>query len=207
LRHYRFSFTEEKDHVPVISPEGWAMSKFAVSLSMAVTCTLGCRNVAQMEVKEAHSASCSSAGPNTLRQQISAKFTVKPKPKEYVGTDARKSQKDLICDSFEPIDQAKRVSKSDDAEITRAPNAERRSKPGAIQKDDREEGISANKLQRAPLASLPKDVWYAIATVFGAIFTYILAPIVVEIIRGRIARHRSDQLQDRFRPAAKSQPS
>jgi hypothetical protein len=210
----------------------WAMSKFAVSLSIAITCTctLGCRNVAQMEVKEAHSASWSSAAPNTLIQQISAKFTpeafpakkglakayeakeeasaIKPRPNEYVGTNARKSQKDSICNSFQPLDQAKRsVSKSDNAVITQAPNMASKSKPGAIQNDDIEKGISANKPQRTSVLGLPKDVWYAIATVFGAVFSSILAPIVVEIIRGRLARHQSDQIQDSFRRAAKGQPS
>jgi hypothetical protein len=36
---------------------------------------------------------------------------------------------------------------------------------------------------------VPQGVWYFLATVFGAMFTYILAPVVVEIIKGRIARH------------------
>jgi len=188
-------------------------------------------NVAQMEVKEAHSASCSSAAPITLIQQIRTKFTpeavpakkglakaneankepsaIKPKPKEYVGTIASTTQKNAVWDSFQPLDQAKRsIPKSDNAEITQAPNVESKSKPkGAIQKDDIAEEILANQPQRTPLPGLPRDVWYAIATFFGAVFSYILSPIVVDIIRGKMARHQSKQMQDASRTAAKGQPS
>jgi len=42
--------------------------------------------------------------------------------------------------------------------------------------------------------SLPWDVWYTIATVIGTVFTCILAPIIVEAFKGRmaIARHPAD---------------
>jgi hypothetical protein len=64
----------------------------------------------------------------------------------------------------------------------------------APKKDVVEKGISSNQTGGTPIPGLPGDVWYAIGTMLGAVFTSILAPIAVEIIRGRIAiaRHQTD---------------
>jgi hypothetical protein len=173
------------------SAKEWTMSKFAFWLFLPVTCCLGCRNVAQTEVKEAHSVSGTKALPTTSWQPVFAKFTPEAVP----------AKKGDFC---QPVGQAeKRVSNSVKGDKYQAANVENQSKPaGALQKDEIEKGISTNQ---SP--GLPKDVWYAIATVFGAVFTYILAPIVVEVFRGRIAKYHADQTQDHFRPAAKGQPS
>ena len=58
-----------------------------------------------------------------------------------------------------------------------------------LRTDDMEGPTSAFQPQRILRNDLPRDVWYILATVFGAVFTYILAPVVVEIIKGRLARH------------------
>jgi len=81
---------------------------------------------------------------------------------------------------------------------TEVPNVEDMSKPRAeaLRTDDMEGPTSASQPQRILRDDLPRDVWYIFATVFGAVFTSILAPVVVEIIRGRIARHHANQTQD-----------
>jgi hypothetical protein len=194
------------------------MSKFAVSLFIAATCTLGCRSVAPLEVKEAHSAPCSTAVPTTLMPPESAKIapevvlakkgpakaieaekeppSISLKPREYVGTVASNCQKHSIWNSDRPFNETRtKVSKANYAEKTKAPTVESKPNPAITpEKDVVEKGISANQPGGTPIPRLPVDVWYAIGTIFGAVFTSILAPIAVEIIRGRIAiaRHRPD---------------
>jgi hypothetical protein len=98
---------------------------------------------------------------------------------------------------------------SDNPAKTEAPNVEDMSKPRAVapRTDDMEGPASASQPQRTLRDDLPRDVWYILATVFGAVFTYILAPVIVEILRGRVARHHANQAQDSLRSVARGQPS
>jgi hypothetical protein len=114
---------------------------------------------------------------------------IKPTPKECPAIIARKSQEDAICDSVRPVDHAKTsVSTADiSAGQTQASTAPSKPQPaGASAKDVVEKGSVANYPERLPPLGLPKDVWYAIVTFLSV---YILAPLVVEAIKVRMAKH------------------
>ena len=177
------------------------MSKRAASLSIVIIGALGCRNVPPMEGKETHPAKCSTATSTSPAQQpyvkvgpevVPARETLAiaieaPKappsrespPREFAPTSASISPKDVMGNP------------SDNPAKTEAPNVEGMSKPRAesLRTDDMDGPTSPSQPQRNLRDDLPRDVWYILATVFGAVFTYILAPVVVEIIKGRMARH------------------
>ncbi len=176
------------------------MNKRAASLYIAIIGVLGCRNVSPMEGKETHPAICSTAAPTTPEQQSNLKVGPEvpagktlaianeaPKappsrespPREFAPTSAGHSPKDVM------------ENPSDKAAKTVALNREDMSKPqtDSLGRNDLDGPMSASQPQRIFPDNLPRDVWYILATVFGAVFTYILAPVVVDIIRGRIARH------------------
>jgi hypothetical protein len=195
------------------------MSKRAASLSIVIIGALGCRNVPPMEVKETHAAPCSTATPTTPAQQPHVKVgpavvpamktlaiaieapkappSKKSPPREFAQTNGSVSPKDVMGNP------------ADNPAKTEAPNVESMSKPQAESQrtDDMDGPASASQPQRILRDDFPRDVWYILATVFGAVFTYILAPVIVELIRGRIARHHANQTQDNLRPVARGQPS
>jgi len=115
-----------------------------------------------------------------------------PEPIERGGIIARTSHKDFFSDSSPPLDQARTsVFKTDHAEKSRVPTTGGKFKSGeAPKKKAVEKSIAANPPDKVPLSGIPRDVWYAIATIFGALFTSILAPIAVEIVRERMANAR-----------------
>ncbi|SRR5260370_22901174 len=106
---------------------------------------------------------------------------------------APEKNKDSNGESAPRVDQPnKGIAKRDHAERSRVPTMASKPKPpGAPEKKIVEKGISANPpTEKAAVSGIPRDVWYAIATIFGAVFTSLLAPIAVEIIRERIATCR-----------------
>src|SRR5690242_752890 len=56
------------------------MSKFSFCLISAATCAVGCRNVAQVDVKEVPFALPPAGAPTSFIQQISSTFTPKAVP-------------------------------------------------------------------------------------------------------------------------------
>jgi hypothetical protein len=99
-------------------------------------------------------------------------------PREFAPTSASISPKDAMGNL------------SGNSAKTQAPNVEGMSKPRAesLLTDDMDGPTSGSQAQRILHDDLHRDVWYILATAFGAVFSYILAPVVVEIIKGRIAR-------------------
>jgi hypothetical protein len=150
--------------------KGVAMSKITIVLLLAALAPLGCRSVGSVNVIE------TPEPPMPL-----------PEPSERGGIIARTSHKDFFTDSSPPLDQARPgVAKTDHAEKARVPTVGGKLKPAeAAKKKGAEKAITANP--PVPLSGIPRDVWYAIATICGALFTSILGPIVVEIIRERMA--------------------
>jgi hypothetical protein len=181
-----------KHHVQVISPfpiasttnngterKGGAMNKFTFLLFMAATCMLGCKSILP-------------------RETIESEQTVpSPQPKAAPENIAWKSQKaDSKDDAHRPIEQAwTAVAKVAHPE-KRAPSLlagkhKPAKSPEKTEKTEKavvvEKEITAKQPEKVNLPGIPRDVWYAIATIFGAVFTSLLAPIAVEIIRERMA--------------------
>jgi hypothetical protein len=177
------------------------MSKCAASLSIVIIGALGCRNVPPMEGKETHTTACSTATPTSPAQQphlevgpevVPARKTLaiaieapKSPPsndspaKEFAPTSVSVSPKNVMGN---PSDNPAKAQETDVEDMAK-PRAESR------RTDDMDGPMSASQARRTLRNDLPRDVWYILATLVGAVFTYILAPVVVEIIKVRIARH------------------
>jgi hypothetical protein len=172
-----------------------------------------------MDGKEIHPAIGSTATATPPAQQPHPKVVPEVVPARKtlaIAVDALKA----LPSRESPLRQFARTSASvspkdvmgkawDNAAKTEVPNVEGMSKPRAEapRSDDMEGPTSASQPQKILHDDLSRDVWYILATLFGAVFTYILAPVVVEIIRGRIARHHANQTQDSLRPVARGQPT
>src|SRR5262249_9686722 len=138
--------------------KGVAMSKITIVLLLAALAPLGCRSIDVIQTPEPPAPA--------------------PPPKERVGIIARTSHKNYFSDTSPPLDQARTsVAK----EKSRAQTMAGKLKPAdAPKKKGVEKGNPANPPANPPYSGIPRDVWYAIATIFGALFTSILAPIAVE---------------------------
>ena len=177
------------------------MSKRAASLSIVIIGALGCRNAPTMEGKEIHPATCSPATPTSPAQQphsevgpevLPARKTLaiaieapKAPPsryapaREFAPTSVSVSPKDVMGN---PSDNPAKTEKPDVDDMSKL-------RAESLRTDDMDGPTSASQAQRTLRNDLPRDVWYILGTLFGAVFTCILAPVVVEIIKGRIARH------------------
>lgn len=115
-------------------------------------------------------------------------------PAEWVATVVRKAS---FADSVPPIDQPKMgTPKRKTDEKHRLFPLVAKVKPAPAPKMEVGEKVTAApQLDTPSLSTIPKDVWYAIATIFGAVFTSLLAPIAVEIIRERRSMGRSGKHQ------------
>ena len=155
--------------------KGVAMSKITIVLLLAALVPLGCRSVGSIDVIQ------TPEPPAPL-----------PPASERGGIIARTSHKNFFSDTSPPLDQARTgVAKTDHAEKSRVPSMAGKLKPAeAAKKKAVEKGNTANPPEKAPFSGIPRDVWYAIVTIFGALFTSILAPIAVEIVRERMASAR-----------------
>lgn len=171
------------------------MSRFAVFLFILTSCALGCRHVSRLEVKDIPSPPCPVPAPTMSTQREIAKFAPEavpaeqslarpiqmeteplsktPIPANIVGIIAS-SKKESTCDSVRPNVGASKVSKPASAPVIEVA-----------------EGEKAKDHSKTPTPAFSRDFWYGIATVFGAVFTTILAPIVVDIAKGRMASGRN----------------
>jgi hypothetical protein len=152
-----------------------------------------------MEGKEIQPATCSTASPDTPAQQPDWKVGPEVLPARKTLAIAIEAPKEPPSGEPPPRASAQTIASvspkgrnpSDNPAKTQAPNVEDRSKPRteSPRTDDMEGPTSAFQPERILHHYVPRDLWYILATVFGAVFTYILAPVVVEIIKGRLARH------------------
>jgi hypothetical protein len=151
------------------------MNKCTIFFFMAATSMLGCKNLASVEMVE----------PQELPSPIL-------KPKDPGETIAWKSKKDCWSPSIRPAEHSSPTTpKVDHAEKHRPPFTANKSKPAGIpKKDAAEKAVSPGPPANTISSGIPRDVWYAIATIFGAVFTSILGPIAVEIIRERMVHSR-----------------
>jgi hypothetical protein len=159
------------------------MNKSTFLLFMAATSMLGCKNLAPVELVE----------PQPPPSSI-------PKPTEHPETIAWRSKKTSWSEPPRPAEQSSTPgSKTDNTDKRRPAGAANKAKPaGMPKKDPGEKTIAATPPANVPLSGIPRDVWYAILTIFGAVFTSILGPIAVEIIRERmiISRQQKQNAQD-----------
>jgi hypothetical protein len=154
-----------------------------------------------MEGKEVHPAISSTATPTPPAQQPDLKVGPEALPARKTLATAMEESKEPPSRESPPRESAQTIASvspkdvmgnpSDNSAKTQAPNVEDMSKPRpeSLRTDDMDGPTSASQPQRILRDDLPRDLWYLLATVFGAVFTYILAPVVVEIIKGRLARH------------------
>ena len=158
------------------------MNKSTFLLFMAATGMLGCKNLAPVELVEPQQA------PTSI-----------PKPTDHPETIAWRSKKTYLSEPSRPAEQSSPTSKTDPADKRRPAGAANKTKPaGTPKKDPGEKTIAATPPANVPLSGIPRDVWYAILTIFGAVFTSILGPIAVEIIRERmvISRQQAGKQQN-----------
>lgn len=146
------------------------MKKFTVFLILAVMSIAGCKSISSLETIE----------PQEPPAQV-------PKPSAWVA-----ARKESYAEPVPSTEQPKtNFPKPDHAEKHRPPILASKLKPAETRKKEGgEKAISVTQPATAPVPAIPREVWYAIATIFGAVFTSILGPIAVEIIRERMALSR-----------------
>ncbi|HMF16113.1 MAG TPA: hypothetical protein VKE98_02850 [Gemmataceae bacterium] len=155
------------------------MNKSTILLFMAATGMLGCKNLAPVELVE----------PQPPPSSI-------PKPTDHPETIAWRSKKTSWSEPPRPAEQSSTPGSKTDADKRRPAGAASKTKPaGTPKKDPGEKTIAATPPANVSLSGIPRDVWYAILTIFGAVFTSILGPIAVEIIRERMIISRQQAKQ------------
>jgi hypothetical protein len=144
------------------------MKRFTTLSFLVVMSIAGCKSISSLETIE----------PQEPPPQV-------PKPSEWIA-----ARKQSYAEPVPSTEQPKtNVSKPDHAEKHRPPILAGKLKPAeSRKKEGGEKAISVTQPASAPL--LPAIPWYAIATILGTLFTSILAPIAVEIIRERMAFRR-----------------
>lgn len=148
---------------------------FTLFLFLAA-CTSGCKNVVPVELINLPEPPAPTA-----------------KPKERPEAIAWSSKKTPLSDTPKPLDAiSKAVSKPQNVEKHRHPTPA--GKLAIPKKESSGQSTSTMQPASVPLTGIPRDVWYILATIFGAVFTSILGPIVVEIIRERMAFARQQQV-------------
>jgi hypothetical protein len=209
--------------VPIIHPShrqpGRSESmKRATCLILALACTSGCKNIAQMirppqsppaTVTEPPLVKLSEARPEDSPandgRKVDASVHAKPqeanaKPVEnqgragsvvadQSGATAGRLRKDTFCNAG-PRPEATRnnLAKSNSKETSQAMRLADKptAKPGLHKTEDqRSVADAAGSLSNSDQASqgLSKEAWYGIGTICGALFTSILAPLLVDFIR------------------------
>jgi hypothetical protein len=192
--------------------------KRATCLILALACTSGCRNIAQM-IRSPQSPPAAVAEPPLVKlsearpedsltndgKKVDASLHAKPqenaKPVENQGragsvvADQSRAatgrvRKDTFCNAG-PRPEAPRnnLAKSNNGkETSQAIRLAEKpaAKPGARKTEDqRSVADAAGSLSNSDQASqgLSKEAWYGIGTICGALFTSILAPLLVDFIR------------------------
>lgn len=181
------------------------MSRLAVLLFILATCASGCRHVAHLEVKDIPPPPCPAPVPPISTQQEAVRVTPEavpaekgfaipskveqerasatPTPANHLGHIAS-SKKESSCESVRATVGA---SKVDETTITLTVA----SKPASAPKIEVAEKASPKNHFKTSTPAFSRDFWYGIATVLGAVFTTILAPIVVDMAKGRMASARN----------------
>jgi hypothetical protein len=140
--------------------------------------------------------------PTTSAPQGSATFTPDAAPRwketkqDPVPTESRPktnlttiaSSKKTSMGDFARLLERPRTDVSKPVDNPQPPTPESASRPGAASESVVvKNGPSKIQLAKTPILGIPLAVWYALATVLSALFTYIGAPLIVDVIKGRIA--------------------
>lgn len=198
------------------------MNKHAAWMFLLATCTLGCKSVTQRTEPEAQVVSYSPAAQLSAPRPALAQATdptphiILARPESARGRDA---QSDQVPQNARPAENQSKSTALETDNQTSAVLADARKIVGAIVDAERmilhglaamqrvHEGAGEEPMSLAPQPEkIPassqtpeqglstKTVLYCIASIWGTLFTCILAPLVLDFLRQRlgIGRHQPD---------------